>query len=122
MTDKETRESLLEALVIKSNVKQTVFANTAQTFLILKKVLQKLEKNYVEKLENKKESSLGESFPVEHLEGEAPIAGEQPVTDIESTQSFKEKANEKSQMEKEVKELLLKKKVPENHILIYKEK
>ncbi len=47
MTEKEVRESLLEAFVIKSTVKQKVFENTQQTFLILKKVLKSLEKNYL---------------------------------------------------------------------------
>ena len=46
MTDKEIRESLLEALVIKSNVKQRVYKNTLKTFLILKKVLKQLEVEY----------------------------------------------------------------------------
>jgi hypothetical protein len=53
MTDKEVRESLIEALVIKSNVKQKVFSNTTQTFLVLKKVLYQLEKDYRKKVENK---------------------------------------------------------------------
>lgn len=48
MTEKEVRESLLEAFVIKSTVKQKVFNNTKQTFLILKKVLKKLEMDYLE--------------------------------------------------------------------------
>ena len=39
MTNKEYRESLMEAYVIKSTVKQQVFNNTAESFLILKKVL-----------------------------------------------------------------------------------
>jgi hypothetical protein len=37
MNTKEYRASLLEAYVIKSNVKQQVFNNTAESFLILKK-------------------------------------------------------------------------------------
>lgn len=53
MTDKEVRESLLEALVIKSTVKQKVYQNTKQTFLILKKVLKQLEENYISMLEDK---------------------------------------------------------------------
>jgi hypothetical protein len=52
MTDKEVRESLLEALVIKSNVKQKVYENTQQTFLILKKVLKQLEESYCSKIKN----------------------------------------------------------------------
>lgn len=46
MTDKEIRESLLEAFVIKSGVKQKVYQNTLETFTILKKVLQMLEEDY----------------------------------------------------------------------------
>jgi len=47
MNEKETREALLEAFVIKSNIKQRVYSNTLQTFKILKKVLKTLEKNYI---------------------------------------------------------------------------
>ncbi len=50
MNTKEYRASLLEAYVIKSNVKQQVFSNTAESFLILKKVLQQLEKDYIKVL------------------------------------------------------------------------
>ncbi len=46
MKEKEIRASLLEAFVIKSTVKQKVYANTLQTFKILKKVLKSLEKDY----------------------------------------------------------------------------
>ncbi len=46
MKEKEIRASLLEAFVIKSTVKQKVYANTLQTFKILKKVLKLLEKDY----------------------------------------------------------------------------
>ncbi len=46
MNDKEIRASFLEALVIKASTKQTVYNNTLQTFKILKKVLQQLEKDY----------------------------------------------------------------------------
>lgn len=52
MTDKEVRESLLEALVIKSNVKQKVYENTLLTFNILKKVLKQLEENYTSEIKN----------------------------------------------------------------------
>jgi len=52
MTEKEVRESLLEALVIKSTVKQKVYENTKQTFLIVKKVLKQLEENYSSKIKN----------------------------------------------------------------------
>jgi hypothetical protein len=47
MNSKEYRASLLEAYVIKSEVKEKVFSNTAESFLILKKVLKQLEKDYI---------------------------------------------------------------------------
>ncbi|MFZ5430762.1 MAG: hypothetical protein ACOZDD_11065 [Bacteroidota bacterium] len=50
MNTKEYRASLLEAYVIKSTVKQQVFNNTAESFLILKKVLKQLEKDYIKVL------------------------------------------------------------------------
>lgn len=50
MNTKEYRASLLEAYVIKSTVKQQVFSNTAESFLILKKVLKQLEKDYIKVL------------------------------------------------------------------------
>jgi hypothetical protein len=53
MTEKEVRESLLEAFVIKSNIKQKVFENTQQTFFLLKKVLKQLEITYQEKVKGK---------------------------------------------------------------------
>jgi hypothetical protein len=53
MTEKEVRESLLEAFVIKSTVKQKVFENTQQTFVILKKVLKQLEKDYLSIIKDK---------------------------------------------------------------------
>ncbi|WP_347841327.1 hypothetical protein [uncultured Draconibacterium sp.] len=53
MTEKEVRASFLEALVIKSTVKQTVYDNTRQTFTILKKVLNRLEKEYLAKVKGK---------------------------------------------------------------------
>ncbi len=46
MEDKEIRASFLEALIIKTSVKQKVYANILQTFKILKKVLVQLEKDY----------------------------------------------------------------------------
>lgn len=52
MTEKEVRESLLEAFVIKSTVKQKVYENTLQTFVILKKVLKQLEKDYLAIIKN----------------------------------------------------------------------
>ncbi len=53
MTDKEIRASFLEALVIKTNVKQQVYKNTEHTFIVLKKVLIQLEKDYREALKGK---------------------------------------------------------------------
>ena len=53
MTEKEVRASFLEALVIKSGVKQQVYENTLQTFTILKKVLNQLEKDYLAKVKGK---------------------------------------------------------------------
>jgi hypothetical protein len=48
MNEKEKRTSLMEAFVIKSNVKQKVYEITRQTFVILKKVLKQLEKDYLQ--------------------------------------------------------------------------
>jgi len=77
MTDKEVRESLLEALVIKSTVKQKVYENTKNTFLILKKVLKQLEENYISMIEGKVSKS---SLPVYRergpFEAEFKIAGD----------------------------------------------
>lgn len=47
MTEKEVRAALLEALIIKSTAKQKVYQNTKKTFTILKKVLKKLEGDYL---------------------------------------------------------------------------
>lgn len=52
MTEKEVRESLLEAFVIKSTVKQKVYENTQQTFNLLKKVLKQIEEAYLAKIVN----------------------------------------------------------------------
>ena len=61
MTEKEVRESLMEAYVIKSTIKQKVYENTKQTFVILKKVLKELEQNYINLIEEKVPSNL---FPI----------------------------------------------------------
>ncbi len=61
MTEKEVRESLMEAYVIKSEIKQKVFENTKQTFVILKKVLKELENNYSNLIRDKVSPSL---FPI----------------------------------------------------------
>jgi hypothetical protein len=52
MTEKEVQESLLEAFVIKSTVKQKVYENTMQTFYILKNVLKQIEEDYLSKIKN----------------------------------------------------------------------
>jgi hypothetical protein len=77
MTDKEVRESLLEALVIKTNVKQKVYENTFITFNILKKVLKQLESDYLSKV---KDAIPTVSLPVYKergpFEAEFKIAGD----------------------------------------------
>jgi hypothetical protein len=52
MTEKEVSESLMEAFVIKSTVKQKVYENTLQTFNILKNVLKQLVEDYLSKIGN----------------------------------------------------------------------
>lgn len=58
MTEKEIRASFLEALVIKSSVKQKVYSNTQQTFTILKKVLNQLEKEYQKAIKDKVDDAV----------------------------------------------------------------
>ena len=58
MKEKEVRESLMEALVIKSTVKQKVFENTRNAFILLKKVLKDLEQNYLEIIKDKIPASM----------------------------------------------------------------
>lgn len=53
MTEKEVRASFLEAFVIKAKVKQKVYQNTKNTFTILKKVLKKLEEDYLSLVKDK---------------------------------------------------------------------
>lgn len=53
MTEKEVRASLLEALIIKSTAKQKVYKNTKNAFTILKKVLKKLEEDYLSVVKGK---------------------------------------------------------------------
>ena len=62
MKEKEIRASLLEAFVIKSTVKQKVYANTLQTFKILKKVLKSLEKEYIGMLKDQVSHSAVPAF------------------------------------------------------------
>jgi hypothetical protein len=53
MKEKEARASLMEALIIKSAAKQKVYQNTRKTFIILKKVLKKLEEDYLSFVKDK---------------------------------------------------------------------
>jgi hypothetical protein len=62
MTEKEIRASLLEAFVIKSNVKRKVYSNTLQTFKILRKVLKMLEKEYITAIKEEVSSSALPAF------------------------------------------------------------
>ena len=85
MTEKEIRESLLEAFVIKSNVKQKVYENTRQTFVILKKVLKKLEADYLEIIKDKvPESSLPLFKDKGPFEAEFKIGGDMLVFSMHS--------------------------------------
>jgi len=61
MTEKEVRASLMEALIIKSTTKQKVYQNTKRTFTILKKVLKKLEEDYLAIVKDKVQTN---SLPV----------------------------------------------------------
>jgi len=61
MTEKEVRASLMEALIIKSTTKQKVYQNTKRTFTILKKVLKKLEEDYLTIVKGKVQTT---SLPV----------------------------------------------------------
>jgi len=62
MKEKELRAMLLEAYVIKSNVKQKVYQNTVQTLKILKKVLKSLEKDYISAIKDQVPHSVLPSF------------------------------------------------------------
>uniref|UniRef100_UPI0032164461 hypothetical protein n=1 Tax=uncultured Draconibacterium sp. TaxID=1573823 RepID=UPI0032164461 len=77
MTEKEVRASFLEALVIKSSVKQKVYTNTQQTFTILKKVLNQLEKEYKKVIQSKvAEAVLPEYKERGPFEAEFKIGGD----------------------------------------------
>ncbi len=71
MTEKEVRESLMEAYIIKSTVKQKVFENTQRTFVLLKKVLKSLEKDYIEMIRDKVQETM---FP--YFKDKAPFEAE----------------------------------------------
>jgi hypothetical protein len=62
MKEKELRAMLLEAYVIKSNVKQKVYQNTLQTLKILRKVLKSLEKDYISAIKDQVPHSVLPSF------------------------------------------------------------
>ncbi len=62
MTEKEIRAALLEAFVVKSNVKQKVYTNTHQSFRLLKKVLKLLEKEYITTIKDKVSTSALPAF------------------------------------------------------------
>ncbi len=51
--EKEFRNSVVETYILKSTIKQQVYDNTLQTFVILKKVLKQLEKDYIKLLKGK---------------------------------------------------------------------
>lgn len=62
MNEKELRASLMEAFIIKSNVKQRVYENTLQAFVILKKVLKQLEKDYLLAVKNEVSKDIVPAF------------------------------------------------------------
>lgn len=51
--EKEFRNSVIETFILKSSIKQQVYDNTLQSFLILKKVLKQLAQDYVKLLKGK---------------------------------------------------------------------
>ncbi len=53
--EKEFRNSVVEAFILKSSVKHEVYENTKLSFLILKKVLKQLERDYGKLLKGKVE-------------------------------------------------------------------
>lgn len=77
MTEKEVKASLMEALIIKSTTKQKVYKNTENTFTILKKVLKKLEEDYLSVVKGKvPESALPVFKDRGHFEAEFQIGGD----------------------------------------------
>ena len=62
MNEKETRASVLEAFVIKSTVKQKAYDNTLKSFVILKKVLKQLERDYLSVVKDKVPAPLLPAF------------------------------------------------------------
>src|SRR5680860_947654 len=77
MTEKEVKASLMEALIIKSTTKQKVYKNTENTFTILKKVLKKLEEDYLSVVKGKvPESALPVFKDRGHFEAEFKIGGD----------------------------------------------
>ncbi len=60
--EKEFRNSLLEVFLLKTSVKQKVYENTLQAFLILRKVLKQLEKDYIKILDGKVSEKVSPRF------------------------------------------------------------
>jgi hypothetical protein len=56
--EKEFRNSLLETFVLKTSVKHLVYQNTLQAFVILRKVLKQLERDYTNLLQGKVANEL----------------------------------------------------------------
>ncbi len=85
MTEKEVRESLMEAYIIKSTVKQKVFENTQRTFVLLKKVLKSLEKDYIEMIRDKVQETMFPYFKDKGpFEAEFKIGGDMLVFSMHS--------------------------------------
>jgi hypothetical protein len=56
--EKEFRNNLIETFVLKTSVKHLVYQNTLQAFVILRKVLKQLERDYTNLLQGKVASEL----------------------------------------------------------------
>ena len=85
MTEKEVRESLMEAYIIKSSVKQKVFENTERSFVLLKKVLKNLERDYIEMIRDKVQEAMFPLFKDKGpFEAEFKIGGDMLVFSMHS--------------------------------------
>jgi hypothetical protein len=51
--EKEFRNNLLDTFIIKTSIKQEVYQNTLEAFIILRKVLKQLERDYINILQGK---------------------------------------------------------------------
>jgi len=60
--EKEFRNNLLEVFLLKTSMKQKVYDNTIQAFLILGKVLKQLEKDYIKILDGKVTEKVSPRF------------------------------------------------------------